>query len=189
MKTTLTVILAILALLFLQRECSRPPAVDPVPDTIRITNVIYDSVVVSKAVPVPYPKYIYDTIPVPADVDTAAILRDYYNVRVYNRTLVDDKDLWVELIDTVHQNKLLAGVYNYKIRKPLTIHETYIIHPPPAPRFQLYAGGFVTGSQDYFGAGPAVFAKTKRDHLYGAGYDAINKTAQVHMQWKISLGK
>lgn len=188
MKTTLTIILILVALLFLQRECSRPPGEDQLPDTIRITRVEYDSVLVEKHIPKPYPVQVikYDTVEKPLVVDSLEIFLAYMAKNIYDRTLMDDSIALIRIIDTVHKNQLWGSKFEYKNRQPVTIHETYIV-PPPDPRFQLYAGGFVTGNQDYFGAGPALFAKTKRDHLYGVGYDAINKTAQIHMQWKISL--
>jgi hypothetical protein len=187
MKTTLTIILILLALLFLQRECSRPDPQQLLPDTIRITTVRYDSVTIKKEIPKPYPveKIVFKEIP--ANVDTAAILRDHFARNIYDRTFIDDSAALIRIIDTVHQNQLWGSQLEYKNRQPLTIHETYIIHPPTPQRFQLYAGGFITGNTETFGAGAAIFAKTRRDHLYGLGYDPINKTAQIHMQWKISL--
>ncbi|MBE0663739.1 MAG: hypothetical protein IH597_14890 [Bacteroidales bacterium] len=189
MKTTLTVILVILALLFLQRECSRPPAVDPLPDTLRITKTVYNDTTIIKEIPKPYPVEVIQIreVEIPAVVDSLAIFLAYMSKNIYDRILMDDSTALIRIIDTVHQNQLWGSKLEYKNRMPVIIHETVIIHPPADPRFQLYVGGFVTGNQDYFGAGAAVFAKTKRDHLYGLGYDAMNKTGQIHMQWKISL--
>jgi hypothetical protein len=189
MKTTLTIILILIALLFLQRECSRPDQQVPVPDTIRITTKVFDSILIERNIPRPYPVEVIKTVQIPSDVDTAAILADYFAKNVYHRVLVDDTTALIELIDTVHQNQLHQGKLIFRNRQPVTIHETYVIHPVPEPRFQLYAGGFVSGSQERLGAGPAMFVKTRRDHLYGLGYDAIDKTAQLHMQWKISFRK
>ena len=202
MKTTLTVILIILALLFLQRECSRPDVIKPEPDTLRTTRKEYDSTLITKELPKVNPKesikptYSKDTVFLAGDtiyyaipVDSLAIFLAYMSKNIYDRILMDDTTALIRIIDTVHQNQLWGSKLEYKNRQPVTIHETVIIHPPDDPRFQLYVGGFVTGSQDYFGSGPAIFAKTKRDHLYGAGYDVVNKTAQLHMQWKISLRK
>ena len=189
MKITLTIIIILLAMLFLQRECSRPPVGDPEPDTLRIIKTVYKDTIIIKEVPKPYPVEvikIYE-FEIPAEIDSLGIFLAYMSKNIYHRTLMDDSTALISIIDTVHQNQLWGSRLEYRNRQPVTIHETYIIHPPPDPRFQLYAGGFVAGNQDYFGAGPAIFAKTKRDHLYGLGYDAINKTAQIHMQWKISL--
>jgi hypothetical protein len=189
MKTTLTIILILIALLFLQRECSRPDKVDPVPDTIRITTKVFDSILIERNIPKPYPVEVIRTVQIPSNVDTGAILADYFAKNVYHRVLMDDTTALIELTDTVHQNQLQQGTLKFRNRQPVTVHNTYVIHPPPDPRFQLYAGGFVSGSQERFGAGPALFVKTKRDHLYGIGYDALDKTAQLHMQWKISFRK
>lgn len=191
MKTTLTIVLVLVALLFLQRECSRPPAVDPVPDTLRITKTVYNDTTIIKEIPKPYPVEVIRIreVEIPAVIDSLEIFLAYMAKNIYDRILMDDSTAMIRIIDTVHQNQLWGSWLEYKNRQPVTIHETYIIHPPPDPRFQLYAGGFIQGNTESFGAGPALFAKTKRDHLYGLGYDAINKTAQLHMQWKISLRK
>ena len=188
MKTTLTIILVIVALLFLQRECSRPPGGDPKPDTLRITKTVYNDTTIIKEVPKPYPVEViqFREVEIPAVIDSLEIFLAYMAKNIYDRILMDDSTAMIRIIDTVHQNQLWGSKLEYKNRQPVTIHETYIV-PPPDPRFQLYAGGFIQGNTQGFGAGPALFAKTKRDHLYGLGYDAINKTAQLHMQWKISL--
>ena len=189
MKTTLTIILILVAILFLQRECSRPDKEPPLPDTIRITKQVYDTTVIEKTITKTRPVEVIREIEIPADVDTAAILADFFAKNVYHRVLIDDTTALIEMTDTVHQNQLLQGKLKYINRTPVTIHETYIIHPPDPPRFQLYAGGFIQGNTEHFGAGAAIFALTPRSHLYGLGYDPLNKTAQIHMQWKISLRK
>jgi hypothetical protein len=187
MKTALTTIIILLALIFIQRECNRPDPAPPEPDTIRITKVEYDSVLVEKIIKQFYPVQKIVVREIPANVDTMAILKDYFAKNIYDRTFIDDTTALIRVIDTVHQNQLWGSRIEYKNRQPVTIHETYIIHPPPPQRFQLYAGGFVTGNAQSFGAGPAIFAKTPRDHLYGIGYNPFNNTGQIHMLWKISL--
>lgn len=192
MKSTLTIILILLALLFLQRECSRPPAHNPVPDTIRITRVEYDSFPVYKPVPKPYPVEVIRVDTFPAIVDTATILRDFFAKNIYNRTLLDDSVAYIALLDTVTQNQLQNSFLTYQNRRPTIIENITVIHPPPPQRFQLYAGGFLQSAirnpqSEIFGAGPSIFAKTRRDHLYGIGYDAFNKSYQIHALWKIKL--
>ena len=190
MKTILSIVLILLTLLFLQRECSRPnpqPAQQPT-----VTSTVYSyykDTIIFRYIPKPYPVKVIDTFPMPANVDTAAILKEFHSMNIYDRTLMDDSFALIRLIDTVNKNQLSGAVLEYKNRQPVTIYQTHTIHPPPDPRFQLYAGGFIQGNTESFGAGPALFAKTKRDHLYGIGYDAINKQAQIHMQWKISFRK
>lgn len=200
MKSTLTIILILLALLFLQRECSRPPAHYPVPDTIRITRVEYDSFPYDKPIPKPYPVEVIRVDTFPSIVDTALILHDFFAKNIYNRTLLDDSVAYIALLDTVTQNQLQNSHLTYKNRRPTIIENTTIIHPPPPQRFQLYAGGFLQ-SRIFPAANPvaepaeaptisfgaSLFAKTRRDHLYGIGYDPINKNAQLNILWKIKL--
>jgi hypothetical protein len=187
MKTTLIIIIALLALLLLQRECSRTPLAPPVPDTIRMPpEIIYDSFPVIKTIPKPYPEYIIVQSPPPV-VDTAAIIASYFTLKIYKRTLLNDSTAFISLIDTLYNNELFPGILTYTNRRPVTIHETYIINPPDPARLQLYAGGFVSGNANTLGAGPIISLKTKSDHLYGLGYDAVNKTAHFNMQWKINV--
>lgn len=141
-------------------------------------------------------KNIYSETPiyveVPAKVDTASILKDYYAKRVYIDTLKLKDDLgYVIVNDTVHQNSLLGRMWNAQVNKT-TIKEQIIVKE--LPRNQVYiglVGGFDKKNIVNF-AGPSLILKTKSDKIYslGVGYSG-DKTVSVQggIYWKIKLTK
>jgi hypothetical protein len=62
---------------------------------------------------------------VPADVDTAAILKDHFAKHIFTRNWwgVEGKDslLHVNVIDTISKNTPIGNVFTYKILRPQTI--------------------------------------------------------------------
>lgn len=139
-------------------------------------------------------KTIYKESPVfvamPREVDTVAILKDFYCKEVYKDTLkLNDGLGYVSVIDTVSQNKIIGRVWNSQVNK-IIIKDTKIVKK--APVNQLYIGA-VSGFDrvnivNY--VGPTLVFKTKKDKLYslGIGY-GTNK--QISLQggifWKIKL--
>lgn len=183
----LIVLLVVIGLLFLQRECSRPSGDISIP-TINVTWE-YDSVRVVDSIPYPEPYEVittlWDTVYKYRDVDTAAILRDYFTIKVYEDTLVNTSDLLVTLKDSVHQNRLWGErVVNYKNFRPV---DAEIDVECPEIRNKWFIGGTVLGTKTKFGAGPAFGLVTKRDNLYTYSYDVINNTHNASMYWKISF--
>lgn len=71
---------------------------------------------------------------VPAKVDTAAILKDYFAARTYTRTHIDTS-LTIIIEDTISENKIGAWSLKYKITQPTTIN-TY----KPERRSILFVG-------------------------------------------------
>jgi hypothetical protein len=66
----------------------------------------------------------YDTIP--ADVDTAAILSDYYALHEYNRTWKDTL-LKVDVTDWISENRVRDTRFSYQILRPQTIITNTVI--------------------------------------------------------------
>lgn len=124
-------------------------------DTIRIDSII--------EIPVPSPA-VEVQVPVPAEVDTAAILADYYVQRMYNDTLVDNEFVTLMLRDTVYNNKLLGRTVHYNLSIPtkkMPEHEV------------LVTGDFGYRSQ-------TVMAGYRYKKLqFRAGYDFYNKSPMV----------
>lgn len=117
--------------------CHRCPT--PQADTTYIHDTIKgDPYPVIEYVPKPYPVG-GDTVKVPADVDTAAILAKYYTKQWYVRTLKDDTSALVRLIDTVFNNELQAGIFEFQNRRPIAVNTTIINPVPQCPSISLYA--------------------------------------------------
>lgn len=128
---------------------------------------------------------------VPANVDTAVILKDYFAKYAYKDTLkLTDSLGYVVLFDTISQNKIQGRLWKSSINQK-TIKETLIVKEPN--RMQVYAGGHVGFEFDrYPMIGVDLALKTKKDHLYriNAGINSrLNPYIQGGMYWKISLRK
>ena len=120
-------------------------------------------------------------VPVPMNVDTIAIIKDYFAKNVYKDTLhLPDSLGFVLVLDTISQNKILTRTFNANV-KQRTIKETTIVKELPKPH--IYWG---------FGAGfdkinfvnhvqANLLLQTKCDRLYsiGGGVD-INKTPFIN---------
>ena len=139
-------------------------------------------------------KTIYKETPVfvvmPREVDTVAILKDFYSKEVYKDTLkLNDGLGYVSVIDTVSQNKIIGRVWNSQVNK-IIVKDTKIVKKVPVNQLYIGAvGGFDRVNIVNY-VGPTLVFKTKKDKLYslGIGY-GTNK--QISLQggifWKIKL--
>lgn len=139
-------------------------------------------------------KTIYKETPVfvamPREVDTVAILKDFYCKEVYKDTLkLNDGLGYVSVIDTVSQNKIIGRVWNSQVNK-IIVKDTKIVKKAPVNQLYIGAvGGFDRVNIVNY-VGPTLVFKTKKDKLYslGIGY-GTNK--QISLQggifWKIKL--
>ncbi len=179
MKTAPWIIISIALIAILSwRECTRPEAGVEYVYT-HTTDTIVDSI----ARPYPVVKIvkedsiIHDTTYLYREIDTAAILADYFAERHYNnQTLIDDSLLLVSINAVVTQNRLQWVQPTVKIRQPLTIHH-HITMPVQKneQHWGLAAGGFGYNSPAVFDAGPAL--KVRYHHLeFGYGRGLLNQT-------------
>lgn len=131
-------------------------------------------------------------IDVPTDVDTGAILKDYYSKRVYKDTIkLEDSLGRITLIDTIQENKIKGRWFKSDINQ-IVIKDSIIVEKPPV--MQLYVGGVagvnrVTGLNHF---GPTFVLKTKSDNMYSLGVglnNALVPTIQAGIYWKIKLKK
>ena len=67
---------------------------------------------------VAYTVHVNDTIRLSADVDTAAILQQYFTKKVYNDPIIKTEYIEVHLTDTVYMNGLLGRTVSYSFRFP-----------------------------------------------------------------------
>lgn len=187
-KTHYIIILCLVAVIIIQRSCQpRRPEQKPVkPEiVIRIDSIPYDTIVY-----VPKPYKVTDSIPVPyyigQHIDTAQILAEYNKVRYYSIPIKDDSVAKLTLKASVYQNILtkasLSGDFYSK-----TVNTTKTIEVPGEPRNKVYIGFQIQGNVNTFGVAPSLMLSTKRDHVYSAGYDPLQKQAQFSTYWKIHL--
>jgi hypothetical protein len=129
---------------------------------------------------------------VSVNIDTNAILKDYYAKYCVKDTLrLKDSLGWVSIKDTVFKNKIVNRLWSSNIHK-IIVKETLVVKE--LPRNQVYFGGvmgFDKANIINF-AGPSAMLKTKTDKVYtlGIGYSNAKSVAvQGGMYWKIKLKK
>lgn len=128
MKNAGTIILALIVLIAFALTAyigySTYPKLRPCPEASVDTVYVWDTVTYLIPDTIPYYIIKHDTIyytdTIPADVDTAAILRQFYAEHTYTRTWQDSL-LSVTLKDVISQNTPVSNVFTYKILRPQTV--------------------------------------------------------------------
>jgi len=133
---------------------------------IDTVDVIKTKVVTKKGEDIYHETIVEKEVRIPAIIDTAALLKDYYSKVLYKDVLVLPDSLGtVAVTDTISQNKILGRTFNANV-KQRTIKETTIVKEPA--RNQVYYGlngGF--NKEDVVSSiGAGLILKTKKDKIY-----------------------
>ena len=193
MKTAPWIIIVILlGLLLLQRECTPVPDCPPCdPCTLQhCDTTIGDTIVYQDTtyIPVPYfidtgsTKYIY------MPVDTSAIIADYLTKKYYSDTLVNDSNLFVAIYDVMQYNSIISRQPVIRFF-PTIITKTNTVVKDPVLVRKLFAGIGVGRNPKEFSLTANLMYISKRDNAYSFSYDVLNKDMYVTMYWKIKLKK
>lgn len=141
-------------------------------DTITKLEYITDTFKITSIGPV-----IHDTsfIEIPANIDTAAIIRDYFTQYIGTDTLIDS-NLFATITDTISGNKITGRSFSYRWLKPTTINtivnNTTIINS----KARLYIGLNFSYINDNPGITPSLlFAPKESRHGFLFGFDVLNK--------------
>ena len=184
-QTLLIVVLIIIILLM--RNCSGNSNPKPKPREIVKTTIEY--IPVDKEIPVYIPKWkekiITDIDTFLVNVDTNAILSDYYAKYYFVDILFLDTLGYVLVEDTVTQNKITSRKVNYKVNIPkITIEKTIYVNER-----EFYYGLGLAGNPkqlNYLGA--EMLYRTKKKQAYGLGV-GVNQNFQPvitgRIFWKI----
>jgi len=193
---SLLVIAILVIIILLQRSCTGP--VKGEKEIIKIEGKKYEVIkrdtiikLVTQTVYKPG-EVIYRDVPVyvevPADVDTAAILKNYFAINIYKDTLnLKDSLGYIAILDSITQNGILSRQYDARLNKIQT--NTFL----KELNTQFYLGGSL-GMQlpDNLLIGGNALLKTKQDKVYGLGF-GINSQLDPYiygtMLWKISFRK
>jgi len=183
-------ILALIALLILQRQCQSPPS--PVnPTVITKVETKWDTVSIVKTEYVPKWKTrtetIYDTIP--SDIDTLSILKDYYAKYFYTDTLDLDTLGNIVINDTVSKNTIVSR----GIKPNVLIPTTTIYSNTTINKTRFYTGiNMSANKQSLNQAGVNLMLKTKKSKMYGVGI-GFNRDLQPvisgSLYWEVKLKK
>lgn len=191
-NTPWIIILILVAVIIFQRSCKNCncPEITVTTDTIILPG---DTVFTETELPVPLPVYIKqpgDTLYIyeQINVDTAAILKDYFALRFYKDTLKDDTSAFVQHNYTVTQNQVSKSKLIFKNRRPKT-YITQTLSPVESRKMKFFGGLSVYHRYMNIGIAPTAGLLTKNDHLYTLQYDIFNKDFEFSIFWKISFSK
>lgn len=128
------------------------------------------------------------TVPVPGNIDTAAVLAAFYRKNFYEQDLGDSL-ISISTKDCVQCNGISYSNIAWHFKKPYEVIKTVTITETKEieKRNGLYLGAFIEANkQTFIGAGPAAdFVFNKNN--FGAGVDLLNRSAQLKYTRK--LGK
>lgn len=163
-------------------------------------EVVKTKVVTKKGADIYYETIVEKEVVIPAIVDTAALLKDFFAKNVYKDTLrLPDSLGMVAVTDTITQNKILGRTFNASV-KQREIKETLIVKE--LPKTQVYYGfnGGFNKADVVSNIGAGVIVKTKKDKIYQLGAGVANRTVDgtngslspyvgAGVYWKIKFKK
>jgi len=166
-------------------------------DTI---DIVKTKVVTKKGEDIYHETIKHDTAIKLINVDTVALLHDYFAKNIYKDTLTLPDSLGtVAVTDTIYKNQLLGRTFNASV-KQRTIKETMIVKELPKTKvFYGLEGGF--NKADFVSSvGMGVLINTKKDKILQLGLGVNNKTTdgtnggftpyvRGGVYWKIKLKK
>jgi hypothetical protein len=122
-----------------------------------------------------------------SDLDTAAILFEYYAQYKYSDTLSLDTLGYVVVNDVISQNKITARNYKYKVDIP--VKTTIITNTIYENKREFYYGLGMAGNMNQLNyVGAELMYKNKKKQAYGLGVGINQKLQPVlsgHIYWKI----
>lgn len=188
-KTVIIVLLLIVILLL--RWCTPKPDCPEIGKTTIIETTTYDTIkeTTPEYIPIPGPVS-YDTTYLYHDIDTAAILKDYFASYKYSDTVNLDS---VKLIikDTVSQNKIKSRSVEYELlfpTKTITITNDRYLN-----RREFYIGPAISGATDGFKfVGIESIYRSKKNTTFKVNA-GVNENFGVQvglgMHWKLKFKK
>jgi hypothetical protein len=166
-------------------------------DTI---DIVKTKIVTKKGEDIYHETIKHDTAIKLINVDTVALLHDYFAKNIYKDTLTLPDSLGtVAVTDTIYKNQLLGRTFNASV-KQRTIKETMIVKELPKTKvFYGLEGGF--NKADFVSSvGAGILINTKKDKILQLGLGVNNKTTdgtnggftpyiRGGVYWKIKLKK
>ena len=129
---------------------------------------------------------IHDTTVQLINVDTAALLHDYFAKNIYNDTLhLPDSLGYVFLTDTITKNKIEGRKFTAKVKERVITNTTIVKELPKTKMFYGLEGGFNKADLiSHLGMG--VLINTKSDKIYHLGLGVANRTGADATTGKLS---
>ena len=143
---------------------------------------------------------LHDTAVKLVNVDTAALLRDYFAKNIYKDTLrLPDSLGFVFLIDTITKNKIEGRKFTANVKQRVITNTTIVKELPKTKVFYGIEGGF--NKADFISSvGMGLLINTKSDRIFNLGLGVNNRTTdgtngsfspyvKGGVYWKIKLRK
>jgi len=186
-KALILIILSLVIILFLVRECRLPsPVLEPT--IVTVYDTVRDTVdkFVPRYIPKPYTIVQTDTLWELLNVDTSAILRDYFSTVFYRDTILSDSTAFIVVMDSIYMNRIKARDISFKLYSQ-AINTTTTITEPEKLRNKIFLGLGVGGTPTSFGFTVDVMLINKKDNAYALSYNVLTKDIKFSMYWKIKL--
>jgi hypothetical protein len=188
------IVISLVVVFIIAKECSGPPVTPPPVNPPTIDTITYydtvkvklDTLVIRDSI-----RFV-DSIrytDIPLEVDSGAIIRDYFSEVYSTANVIDDSLAKLDLSWMVTRNRVKW------IKPELTIHtKTHeivkvITHPAPDPRTTGFMGLGIGRSPNSFGLAPSFALLTKKSNLYSIQYDVLNKDLYFTMYLTLRLRK
>ena len=157
MKKLTPIILIIAA--FIIGYCSRPT---PTEHILIRSDTIYQDTGSHSVTIIPRPYAVHDTAYIDtATIDTAAILADYFKVRQYDSTIVNDSSLYIRFRAIVWRNEIMKSTFDFRSKRPTVVNH----YEPIKTRFEFGVGAMISRT-------PSIFGTVKKGNWAGIiGYN------------------
>jgi hypothetical protein len=141
-------------------------------DTI---EVVKTKVVTRKGEDIYHETIVEKEVFIPAVIDTAALLKDYYSKVLYKDVLVLPDSLGtVAVTDTISQNKILGRTFNANVKQRIIKETTIVKELPKTKLFYGFEGGFNKADVvSHIGMG--ILLNTKTDKIFNLGIGVANR--------------
>jgi hypothetical protein len=186
MKNTLMIApwIVIISILIYFTQCKKQEICPETNDTT-ITVVTVDTVKIQgKTVYKPITYQVIDTFIYMQNVDTAKILSEYLKLRKYNLPISNDTNSKINVFADVQFNRIEKWTYEAEFYPHTTVIEKNHVLIPEKRNSAVF-GLILSGNKTVLGATPVFGLKTKKENIFLAGYDVINKTYQAGYLMKI----
>lgn len=176
----------VVAVLLIMQECN------PTPNGVVETKTEIDTLWLPgkdsiHEVPVPYPVpyAVHDSFPVWRDVDTAAILADYFKKRFYNDSAYNDS-VRIYYAAQVYKNSLLSMKLKYKLTLPQMVIKESTTVTETVNRQLAFIGVDLASNGQNLGFYPSIYFDTKKA-MFGGGFDPLSRSLKVGVYKKVKL--
>jgi hypothetical protein len=201
-----SILIAVLCAIILFQKYQKPKVVR---DTIRVAGKPYEvikheidtievvktKIKTIKGDSIPFEVLVHDTLWKSIDVDTMAIIKNYFAKLIYRDTLkLDDSLGTIVVIDTISENKIVGRVWEANVRERIVKELTIV---KEMPKRQVFIGTDATFNKVNLinSVGGGLIYKDRRDALYKFNIGLSNTGDQLlpyvggGVYWKISLKK